>query len=220
MTLRVCVSILPQTVAKALELVARAEESGADLLEVRLDALTEAQGLQELAARGTKPKIATDKSGRAEAEHSRMLLAAAKSGFSYVDVDLSSPNLRKVVEDLKALGAKCIISSHDDKRTPSLPELRRVLAKQILNGADMCKIVTTAKRMEDNLSLLQFTAEASTKANVVCFAMGEQGRISRVLSPAFGGFFTFASLARGSETAPGQLTVEEVKAAYRLLGLE
>jgi 3-dehydroquinate dehydratase len=47
--------------------------------------------------------------------------------------------------------------------------------------------------------------------------MGELGKISRLLSPLFGGFFTFAALEHGSETAVGQMTIQEMKAAYKLL---
>jgi 3-dehydroquinate dehydratase len=34
----------------------------------------------------------------------------------------------------------------------------------------------------------------------------------------FGAFFTFASLDRDNLTATGQMTVEEMRAAYELLG--
>jgi 3-dehydroquinate dehydratase type I len=84
-------------------------------------------------------------------------------------------------------------------------------------GGDVCKIVTTANCLEDNLTLLSFIAFASKRVNVVCFGMKEAGRVSRLLSPLFGGFFTFASFESGAETAPGQLTIDGMKAAYRLL---
>jgi 3-dehydroquinate dehydratase len=50
--------------------------------------------------------------------------------------------------------------------------------------------------------------------------MGEHGRVSRLLSPVFGCFLTYASLQRGGETASGQMTVQEMKRAYELLGLK
>ncbi len=56
--------------------------------------------------------------------------------------------------------------------------------------------MTTAKTIEDNLTLLDFVSKASRRAKIVCFAMGEQGKISRLLSPMFGAFFTFASLEK------------------------
>jgi 3-dehydroquinate dehydratase len=50
--------------------------------------------------------------------------------------------------------------------------------------------------------------------------MGALGKVSRLLSPLCGGFFTFAALERGAETAPGQMTVAEMQLAYELLGLK
>ena len=84
---------------------------------------------------------------------------------------------------------------------------------------DVCKIITMARRIEDNLICLRFVAEASKAKDVVCFCMGELGRVSRLLSPLFGGHFTYASIGRGEESAIGQLTVAETRRFYELLGL-
>ena len=46
--------------------------------------------------------------------------------------------------------------------------------------------------------------------------MGELGQISRILSPKFGGKLVFASLAKGKESAPGQLTIDELVNVYRI----
>jgi 3-dehydroquinate dehydratase/shikimate dehydrogenase len=45
--------------------------------------------------------------------------------------------------------------------------------------------------------------------------MGEAGLISRVLAKKFGGFLTFASLGSGAETAPGQVSIHDMKRLYR-----
>jgi 3-dehydroquinate dehydratase/shikimate dehydrogenase len=215
------VSILPKTVAEALLLIDKAEESSADLVEIRLDNLKNLGRLSDLASHGETPKIATDKnSSRNEKERLQSLLKAAKSGFDYVDVDLSIQNLKSTVSDLKSSGTKCILSFHDYNSSLSLLDLNSVLEKGIFLGADVCKIVTTPKHIEDNLTLLQFTSAVSEKNKIVCFGMGELGKISRLLSPVYGGFFTFASLEHGSETAPGQMTVQEMRAAYELLGIK
>jgi len=221
LNLRICVSILPKTITEALRLMEKAEESGADLIEVRLDNIEDFQGLADLAAHAKAPKIATNKrSSATENERQQTLLTAAKKGFNYVDLDSSSKDLKETVKETKSLGAKCILSFHDFNGTLPLSELNSILEKQILNGADVCKIVTTPKQVEDNLTLLQFVQAANGKAKTVCFGMGELGKTSRLLSPAFGAFFTFASLERGSETAPGQMTIEEMESAYKLLGLK
>jgi 3-dehydroquinate dehydratase type I len=212
------VSILPKTVSEALQLIEKAEVAHADFIEVRLDSLENRGELSDLAAHGKTPKIATDRPSRTETEQRQMLLSAAKSGFEYVDVELSTPQLKELVKELKALGAKPIVSFHKFNGSLGISELNSIFEREISSGAEVCKIVTTAKRMEDNLTTLNFTSTASSKAKLVCFCMGELGKVSRLLSPLFGGFFTFASLERGSETASGQMTIQEMKAAYELLG--
>jgi 3-dehydroquinate dehydratase type I len=220
------VSILPKTTAEALRLIERAEESNADLIEVRLDCLKDHRKLADLATHGKTPKIATNKprscqgyfSGT-ETEQLQILFSAAENGFEYVDVELTHAKLKDTIRELKSLGVKPIVSFHDFAQTLSLQRLNSVLEREIASGAGVCKIVTTAKRIEDNLTILNFTSAACRRAKTVSFAMGELGRVSRLLSPLFGGYFTFASLERGSETAAGQMTVQEMKAAYELLGL-
>jgi 3-dehydroquinate dehydratase type I len=212
------VSILPKSIPETLQLIEKAEKSNADLIEIRLDHLENLGEMANLATHGKTPKIATDKSSRPETEQRKMLLSAAKSGFEYVDVDLSTENLENLVMELKAQGAKLVLSFHKVAGSFSPSELKNVLERQISSGADVCKIVTTAKRIEDNLTILNFTSEASARTKLVCFCMGELGKISRLLSPLFGGFFTFASLEKGGETASGQMTIQEMKTAYKLLG--
>jgi 3-dehydroquinate dehydratase type I len=218
LTARICVSILPKTVSETLRLIEKAEVAHADLIEVRLDCLENQRVLSDLAAHGKTPKIATGRSSRTGTEQRQMLLNAAKSGFGYVDVELSAPQLKDLVKELKALGAKPIVSLHKFNGSLGISELNSILEREISSGAEVCKIVTTAKRIEDNLTTLNFISTASSKAKLVSFCMGELGKISRLLSPLFGGFFTFASLERGSETASGQMTIQEMKAAYELLG--
>jgi 3-dehydroquinate dehydratase type I len=219
---RICVSILPKTVPEALRLIEKAEVAHVDFIEVRIDRLEDClenhRGLADLAAHGKTPKIATDRSSRTETEQRQMLLNAAKSGFEYVDAELSTPQLKDLVKELKALGAKPVVSLHKFDGSLSISKLNSVLEREISSGAEVCKIVTTAKQVEDNLTALNFISAASRKAKVVCFCMGELGKVSRLLSPLFGGFFTFAALERGKETAAGQMTIQEMKSAYELLG--
>ena len=224
MTPRICVSILPRNISEALTLVKKVEEAKANLIEVRLDCIETATNLEELVQSTKTPLIATDKlasekgffSGT-EAERQQRLLNAAESGFEYVDIDLSSSNCQEI-DRLKQLGAKPIISCHKFDGPLSRPAMERVLKQEIASNASVCKIVVTAKKIEDNLAVLNFVAFHSAKTKLVCFCMGEAGRVSRLLSPMFGAFFTFASLEQGSETASGQMTISEMRALYNFLG--
>lgn len=209
-----------------MELIDKAEDAEADLIEIRLDKLDKYNRLADLAAHGKTPKIATNKlfscygnfKGTVT-KQKEILLAAAKTGFNYVDIDLTTSNLKAFAAQIDEIGAKLIVSFHDYKGALKLEELNSVLEREISSGANVCKIVTTAKRLEDNLTLLNFSSAASKKCSVVCFGMGEIGKVSRFLSPLFGCEFTFAALESGNETAPGQMTIQEMRSAYELLGV-
>ncbi len=225
MTPRICVSILPKNNIEALNLIEKAEKAKADIIEVRLDTLETSRNLSELSARTKVPLIATNKLRSekgffvgTESERQQTLLNAAKSGFEYVDVDLSSPKHKETINQLKMLGAKPIVSYHNYNGALNVSAMEAVLDEELTSGAFVCKIVTTAKQIEDNLPVLSFVSFASSKAKLVCFCMGEYGRVSRVLSPLFGAYFTFASLENDSATAIGQMSINEMKTAYTLLG--
>jgi 3-dehydroquinate dehydratase-1 len=224
-TNRICVSILPKTNIEALNFIEKAENAQADLIEVRLDSLETSRKLSDLASHTKIPLIATNKllseggnfSGT-QGERQQTLLNAAKSGFEYVDLDLSSPKLKEQIKELNALGAKTIVSYHKFDGPLTIQEMNRILEEEISSGANVCKIIPTAKQVQDNLTALNFVSANANRAKLVCFCMGELGKTSRLLSPMFGAFFTFASLEQGSETAPGQISIREMKTAYSVLG--
>ncbi|MCL4429947.1 MAG: type I 3-dehydroquinate dehydratase [Chloroflexi bacterium] len=224
MTARICVSILPKSDLEALNLIEKAEQAKADLIEVRLDCMETSRKLSDISASTKIPLIATNKLqsekgffAGTETERQQTLLNAAKNGFEYVDVDLSSPKHKEAISQLKLLGAKPIVSYHKFDGALDVSAMEKVLDEEIASGASICKITTTAKQVEDNLPTLSFVSSASRKAKLVCFCMGEHGKISRLLSPMFGAFFTFASLEKGNETAAGQMSINEMRATYSLL---
>ena len=47
--------------------------------------------------------------------------------------------------------------------------------------------------------------------------MGKLGRISRVMGPYLGAEFTFAAPGEGEETAPGQLSYDQLEAIYKVI---
>lgn len=148
----------------------------------------------------------------------KILLDAASSGFKYVDIELSTNDIAKIAKDLHSLGSDVIISHHNFKITPSNNEICKIYEDMLKIDADVCKIITTANDYNDNLRLLNFLSENIEKSKIICFAMGEFGKISRIFSPIFGGFFTMASLEKGQETGPGQIEIGELKELYNKLG--
>lgn len=231
MKVKVCVPVPAGNFNDIFTMISRAEKSGADIIEVRLDYLGHSvldymNRLGEIVEFSRTPLIATNRSvdqgGRCVLDEDRRLetlISAARAGFRYVDVELSTSGLNRVVDAVKAYGAKAIVSYHNFKCTPEIHEMEKSVKAQIEAGADVCKVVTMANSVMDSVSCLIFTYEISRKANIVCFAMGEKGLLSRILSPIFGAQFTYASLGKSLETAPGQITIEEIKDVYRRLGV-
>jgi 3-dehydroquinate dehydratase type I len=225
-TAGICVSILPKNVTEALNLIKKAEKVKTDFIEIRLDYLKETEKLAEITKSTTIPLIATNKLksekgffAGTETERQQTLLNAAKSGFEYIDVDFSSSKRNETLSKLRPLGVKAIISYHDFDGILATSDLEKILNEEIASGAEVCKIVLTANQIEENLLVLNFVSSMSNKAKLVCFCMGEKGKTSRLLSPLFGAYFTFASLESGNETATGQLSITEMKMAYQILGV-
>ena len=190
-----------------------------DLVEFRLDNLSNFAALEDIAHKKTFPAIAADKSNRDAATTRKRLMTAASSGFEFIDLDLASPHVRSDVRQVKSMGSGVIVSFHDFSKTPSRNELGEVLDSEIKAGSDVCKVVTTALCPRDNLTILRFLEEESSKTRLVSFAMGHHGIASRILSPLFGAEFTFASLTEASKTADGQLTIDNLRSAWQLLGV-
>jgi 3-dehydroquinate dehydratase type I len=225
-TIKVCVPITAEKPAEIPALIKKAENVGANLAEIRLDYLEDFNGIEEAVEDAKIPLIATNrqyeqggKRKQNEGERMQRLLELADKGFSMVDVEITTPNLKSVVKNLKKKGVETIISFHDFNKTPNLAELRKIAASQIKAGADICKIVTKANDISDNLTCLSLVSEMKQKIRMVCFAMGKHGILSRILSPIFGAHFTYASLESGMETAPGQISMQRLKEIYKCLGV-
>lgn len=226
MTIKICVAATAENMPDLRSMIVKAKEAKADLIEIRMDYFKEELDLRAIRRATTLPLIATNRRYNEgglfkgpEEERVSLLLEAATSGFDLVDIECMVKDSESVVRSLKAFGARVIASHHILHTTPSLSEINKIFRKEIETGCDICKIITMAKKIEDNLTCLKFLAEASKTKEVICFCMGELGRVSRLLSPLYGGYFTYAAFGRGKESASGQLTLAETRKIYELLGI-
>lgn len=195
----------------------------ADAIELRLDyfpKLAESE-LSRMIKACEKPCICTCRSvpegGRfsgTEAERASVLLAALRHGAHYVDVEYEMDQRlrKKVFAAARKRRAKVIVSKHCMGHTPPLRELRELLAAMAKEKAHVVKIVTKARKKSDSKAVLALFRDAGRKRiRLIAFCMGEHGKESRVLSIFLGAFATFASLAEGLESAPGQMTAHEMR---------
>ena len=151
----------------------------------------------------------------AESRRIEKLLQAMELGADLVDVELRTENLSNIVKLIRRR-TKCLLSCHDLEKTPASDTMRRIMQEQVEAGADVCKLVTTARSFEDNLSVLSLMREFEDTP-VVSFAMGPLGGVSRVLCPLVGGDFTYASLGAGRESAPGQMAAADLRRIYDMV---
>jgi len=209
---RICAVI----VNKDLEAIS-AVEPLIDLYEVRIDLIGD--GWPELVKQLNQPWIACNRSADEggkwrgeEAKRIEELLKAVELGADIVDIELATRGLARVVPLIREK-AKCLLSFHEFNRTPPLNKMKEIVQRQLDAGADICKVVTMAQKVEDNLTALQLVADFP-QARVVSLAMGPLGLASRILCPLIGGDFTYASMGKGKESASGQITVTELRKLY------
>ncbi|MFA5629636.1 MAG: type I 3-dehydroquinate dehydratase [Dehalococcoidales bacterium] len=192
----------------------------ADLFEVRIDLI--GNGWEELTQKLPKPWIACNRRKEEggnpcvnEKDRITELKQAIQMGADIIDIELATPELEALIPLIKK-ESSCLISSHNMQETPSLAALGKTVEKQLNAGADICKVVTYAAKNEDNLTVLKLISEFPEN-KIVAFAMGEKGLASRILCPIVGGAFTYASIAKGAESAAGQLTVSDLYEIYRMV---
>jgi 3-dehydroquinate dehydratase type I len=222
---KICIPIVETTVERALVAIEEAEP-WADLIEVRADYLKRVN-LASLLESRQKPFIVTHRRNEeggnykgGEGKRLGVLQDAIDLGSDYIDVELASErsSLQGLVKNKGK--TKVILSFHDFRRTPSLKELQRLFDRMVRLGADVMKIVSFARSWEDNLTVLSLIPFAkSRKQEIIAFCMGEKGILSRLFSPILGAAWTYASLSKVKASAPGQLTVGEMKEVWQMLGL-
>ena len=160
----------------------------------------------------------------------RRLIRAIEAGARYVDVELEAQKQmsKRIRQAAHENGNIFIRSYHDFEGTDSLEALKAIVEKCVYHGADMVKVVTTARSQEDNdkvMALYDWCREEQTSGNerigalsdggLIAFCMGEEGRVSRVECLKKGAPYTYAALTAEETAAPGQWAAEEMaKAVY------
>lgn len=143
-----------------------------------------------------------------------LLSKAAAAGCQLLDVELQTA-VKCKGEQLQKLRSKAalVLSFHDFHATKKLDE---TLERMRHYPADFYKVVSTATTLSDNVTMMKFLEKESDRHALVGLCMGEQGIISRLLAVRAGSAFTFAAVSPGEQTAPGQVTAQELRNVYRI----
>jgi 3-dehydroquinate dehydratase/shikimate dehydrogenase len=212
--MRIAIPITAESMDEALRDIDRAAEV-ADIIELRLDFMSNPQ-LERLLRHSQTPKIVTNRTkqegGRFEGSEERRiayLQEAISLGAEYIDIESD------YFHPFERSSTKLIVSHHNFERTPeNLEEIYGRISEQ---NPDIVKIATKAQNYGDSLRMLNLIAGADKDIIGIC--MGQHGIITRVLGSVYGGYLTFASLGEGKSSAPGQLSVAELRSAWQLLQL-
>ena len=195
--------------------------------EVRLDYLEEAApDLPKLfrspARAGDQPQPAgrgrgaLDRDG--EADRLALLAGALNLGVTCLDLELAADaGWRREVWARRG-PTKLILSWHDFGGTPEVSRLEAVLEEMLAAEADIVKLVTLAREPADNLRMLSLIPLARARGKeIIAFCMGPLGKWSRVAAPLVGSWLSFAPFSKTKASAPGQLTVNDLKRVWKTL---
>jgi 3-dehydroquinate dehydratase/shikimate dehydrogenase len=216
----ICIPIIANTVEDALRDMAAASKL-ADVIELRLDYIKNPD-LRLLLKRRTKPVILTNRPVReggkfdgSEEERISLLKLAMQLQADFVDIEHDS--IHKIGKDVLSRiprgKTRLIVSYHNFYETPG--DVAAIYQKLSQSGADIVKIVTYATDISDNIRIYRLLQDAQIP--LISFCMGEYGIMSRILYKRFGSYLTFASLRRGKESAPGQISIHEFLNTYQAL---
>jgi shikimate dehydrogenase/3-dehydroquinate dehydratase type I len=160
--------------------------------------------------------------GYSKTEKIDLLKKAIDLKADFVDIELTEGS--DAIGELRDYCAKqggvtgIIVSYHDINKTPSIAKLQEIFHQCLENRATVVKIVTFANSAEDNLNVLSMIPYAQKHSQkIIAMCMGDEGRISRVVAPLLGAYLSFATLAPCAQSAPGQLTVRQMRQIDNLI---
>ena len=143
----------------------------------------------------------------------------SSKSIDLIDYEMANEpaNIARVCNTAKANNIKLVLSFHNFSYTPSLEALvgKFLTADQL--GADVAKVAVMPRDLDDVLTLLAATREASKKLRIplISMSMGPLGALTRVIGGVFGSSLSFAVGAAAS--APGQVPIEDLNAALAIL---
>jgi 3-dehydroquinate dehydratase/shikimate dehydrogenase len=217
---KICVSVNAETAEELLKQIRRAEEF-ADVIEVRLDYIEPKQMHKTFAFLvSKKPLLLTyrpkEQGGKAEDNlDSRKVLwnafvinGAMDTRKLWFDYEYDLTNLQKVSNPVT------IRSFHDFSGTPK--NIHNIF-ENLSAENEIAKIAVQTDEITDTIAVWKLLEKAKSKnKQIIPIAMSEAGKWTRILGLAHGAFMTYASLGEGNETAPGQISAQDLIETYRV----
>lgn len=202
-----------------------AQQQGAGALELRADLLADpAQvraALTAVRAASSLPLLLTYRSateGGKGAGHGQgyedylASLLQLHPPVAALDIEMACPASKALVAEAKAGGYDVVGSCHDFTATPSAAQITQKLAQITAAGADIAKVAYMPRTAQDVAALRHAAhdfAGAYPHQPLIAISMGQLGAPSRT---DLVNCLTFATIADGAASAPGQATIAHVRA--------
>ena len=202
-----------------------AQQQGAGAAELRADLLADpAQvraALTAVRAASSLPLLLTYRSateGGKGAGHGQgyedylASLLQLRPAVAAVDIEMACPASKALVAEAKAGGYDVVGSCHDFTATPSAAQIAEKLAQITAAGADITKVAYMPRNAQDVAALRHAAhdfAGAYPHQPLIAISMGQLGAPSRT---DLANCLTFATIADGAASAPGQATIAHVRA--------
>jgi 3-dehydroquinate dehydratase-1 len=232
----ICTPLVGRTLDMLLAELAIVLPKKPDVLEWRVDffeqisdtALVIAAAAAIKKAAGSVPVLFTrrstveggEKNALNEDQVLAMYTAVCESKYiDLIDYEMANDgaNIVRVREAAKANGIKLVLSFHNFSYTPALETLAAKFLTADQLGADVAKVAVMPRDLDDVLTLLTATPQASKKLRIplISMSMGPLGAITRMVGGVFGSSLSFAVGAASS--APGQVPIEDLNTVLGIL---
>ena len=215
MAFKTCVTIAEKNPKKLNSVLNKALKKS-DYAELRFDFLKPSQIPEALELTKKKlkkcvctlrPKAEGGKFPGRESERISILKLIAEYHPFLLDVEYNTLKKNKSLHGyIKKTKTDVLVSWHDFKKTPH-PRVLKKMYNQMGRFSKNIKIVSNAKNSGDSSNILSLYTKS--KKNLIAFAMGDHGRMSRILCLYLGAPYTYVSL--GKPVAPGQFSLKQVK---------
>ena len=212
---RTCVSIAQTSPKKTLTLLRRALAKS-DYAEIRFDFLLPSAVPEALELVSSylsrcvctlRPKSEGGSFKGPETERVSILKMIAEYSPMLIDIEFNTLQRNaKLCKYIAQTKTSILVSWHNFNSTPNITILEKKF-KSMLNYSKTVKIVTMASDAYDSSRVLSLYGKTH-KASLIAFCMGNQGKVSRVLSLYLGAPFAYVSLEKS--ITKGQLSLSEM----------
>lgn len=138
-----------------------------------------------------------------------------------VDIELfhDEERVKDLVKQAHNYNVVVIMSNHDFEKVPAKDVIEFRLKKMADLGADVPKLACMPHSADDVLTLLSATNDArkAIASPIITMAMADLGKVSRIAGQVFGSCLSFGAV--GKTSAPGQLSIEDLRNAENYLEL-